>query len=153
MELGVVIIEMPLGVRGYDDAVVHDGEEAVAVLDVDRTAGQMSAHVIAEGEHADPPSTVDYPLHSGWGGSCRCFFHRDITVNDLEGGARALGCQLEAPDRWHVTDALVFSIGVVAVDPFIQSRLSGLDGVERVQLEELLAHGAMEALDLACCRR
>jgi hypothetical protein len=99
----------------------------------------VAADVIAERQHPDPSPTVDDPGGDSKTGSSTPVDHAE----------RRPGGQLEASHGSDVTDALVLTLGVVVLHPEIERGLGGLDGVETPQVEELLAHGAVQPFDLA----
>src|SRR5438876_10734594 len=57
--------------------------------------------------------------------------------------------ELEAPDRRHVADPLVFTLEVVVGHPGVQLGLSLLDRAEPTTVEQLRAHRLAQPLDLA----
>lgn len=144
VHLLVVFGQVPTGVRGHDDAVVCDVQQAVLGLDGHGLSGQEAADVIAELQDADPAVAIhasrDHARRRRCGlGICQ------LSVDDLEG---LLLAQLEAAQRWHVTDRLMVAVGVVGLDPCIEGVLCVVDRLEAMLSEEVLAQRAMQSLDL-----
>src|ERR671911_1357556 len=105
----------------------------------------MAPDVIAVLENADAARTVDAPTHDllrrQW-----LLLGSDVTVDDLECWWAG---EFEAADRRDVAETLVLPLVVVAGDPDIETALHLLESVEGVVREELLAHGLVQAFDLA----
>ena len=136
---------MPARMRCDDDTVVTDMQQPISRFDRDRFTGEVTPDVITVLEDADASCPIDAPTNR-LGPGRWCLFDRAVAVDDLE--RQWLG-QLEAPDRRHVTQGLMLPVVVVVGHPHIQGRLHLVDRIEALVGEELLAHGLVQALDLA----
>jgi len=131
--------------RGDHHAVVGDVQQPVDRFDHDPLSDQVSAHVVAVSQDADPPRSVD-PARDRWPLRSWLPLGLDLRVDHLD---LDLLHELEAPGGWHVPDRLVLALAVIAGDPGIELGLSRLERGEGPVGQELTAQALVEPLDLA----
>src|SRR5262249_14751541 len=136
-----------LGVAGDEYTAMADLYESSVDGDFDDFAGQPPGRQVVVGGGADAAVDAD-PT-----GDCRRqrLTHRGglyCWLDDLE--LRAGAGQPEPFDGGSVTEGLVVALGVVFLDPGVQTSLGFVDGGEGVEVAELAQHRLVEPVHPAC---